>query len=173
MNDFIVQAAARALKEVPAANAYWDDAAQEIRPFADVDVCVAVATPTGLLTPVVRGADELSVHHISDTVRDLATRARANKLKPEEFTGGSFTISNLGMYGIDKFFAIINPPQAAIMAVGSAHDEVVLGKGGALGTTSTMTVTLSADHRVYDGNTASAFLDAFRKHIEAPGLGVL
>ena len=136
-------------------------------------MCVAVATTTGLLTPVVRGADRLSVLDISETVRDLATRARANKLKPEEFAGGSFTISNLGMYGIDKFFAIINPPQAAIMAVGGASDEVVLGEGGALGSMSKMTITLSADHRVYDGNTASAFLDAFRRHIESPELGVL
>lgn len=111
VNDCVIKAVALALAEVPAANSLWDAAAEAAVPAGSVDVAVAVATEGGLITPVVRGADSKALPAISAEVRELAARARANKLKPEEFSGGSFTISNLGMYGVDAFYAIINPPQ--------------------------------------------------------------
>lgn len=173
VNDCVVKAVALALAEVPQANSQWDPATETPRPYPSVDVAVAVATPTGLLTPIIKAADTKSVVEISQQVRDLAARARANKLAPEEFQGGSFTISNLGMFGVDSFLAIINPPQACIMAVGGARQVPQLAAAGGtpsppLATRTLMTVTLSADQRVYDGEVSSRFLDAFRRHMAAP-----
>lgn len=134
-----------------------------------VDVAVAVATPTGLITPIVRGADRKSLQDISKEVKDLAKRARENKLKPEEFQGGTFSVSNLGMFGVGEFSAIINPPQSCIIAVGGSKSRVVL-EGGQPAEKSYMTVTISADNRVVDGEVASAFLEAFQRYLEAPAL---
>jgi pyruvate dehydrogenase E2 component (dihydrolipoamide acetyltransferase) len=168
VNDCVVRAAALALADVPAANAWYDAAAGEAKPCASVDVAIAVATPTGLLTPVVKLADTKSLTDISREVADLAGRARANKLKPEEFTGGSMSISNLGMFGLTQFAAILNPPQAVIMAVGGAQEQVVLGAGGKPQGVTTMSVTLSADQRVVDGEVAAALLAAFAHYFNNP-----
>ena len=165
VNDFVVRAVALALKRVPAANASWGDAA--IRQWHDVDVSVAVATPSGLITPVVRNADRKSVGAISAEVKALAGRAREGRLKPQEYQGGGFTISNLGMYGIREFAAIINPPQACILAVGAGEQRPVV-VDGALAVATLMTCTLSVDHRVVDGAVGAEFLAAFRKLIEQP-----
>jgi pyruvate dehydrogenase E2 component (dihydrolipoamide acetyltransferase) len=165
VNDFIVRAVALALKRVPAANASWGETA--IRQWHDVDISVAVATPSGLITPVVRGADRKSVGAISAEVKALAERAREGRLKPQEYQGGGFTISNLGMHGIREFAAIINPPQACILAVGAGEQRPVVA-GGALAVATVMTCTLSVDHRAVDGAVAAQFLAAFKKLIEQP-----
>ncbi|KAL4449482.1 hypothetical protein ABPG77_007126 [Micractinium sp. CCAP 211/92] len=167
VNDCVIKAVALALADVPAANCYWDVAQQAAVPTGAVDISIAVATDTGLITPIIRGADKKPLQQIAAEVRELAGRARANRLKPEEFQGGSFSISNLGMFGVDKFFAIINPPQACIMAVGGARQVATL-QGGQPASRSQMTVTLSADNRVYDGEVASQFLAAFSRHIANP-----
>lgn len=168
VNDFVLRAAALALRDTPAANAFWDKGSEAAVQQPSVDVCVAVATDGGLITPIVKAADTKSLMQISAEVKDLASRARANKLKPEEFMGGSFSISNLGMYGLTSFSAIINPPQAAILAVGGAQSQVVLGPGQQPASVSFMTVTLSADHRVFDGELASQLLAAFKGYMENP-----
>ena len=165
VNDFIVRATALALMKVPASNASWHDT--HIRQYAAADVCVAVAIDSGLVTPVVRSAHLKSLTAISAEVKSLAERARAGKLKPEEFQGGSFTISNLGMYGIKDFAAIINPPQACIMAVGAGEKRAVV-KGDSIQIATIMTCTLSADHRVVDGAIGATFLSAFKEYIEDP-----
>jgi len=165
VNDFIVRAVALALKRVPAANASWGDTA--IRLWHDVDVSVAVATPAGLITPVVRGADRKTVGAISAEIKALAGRAREGRLKPQEYQGGGFTISNLGMHGIREFAAIINPPQACILAVGAGEQRPVV-VDGALAVATVMTSTLSVDHRVVDGAVGAEFLAAFKKLIEHP-----
>lgn len=165
VNDFVVKAAAAAMKDVPVVNAQWTDDA--IRMFDNVDVCVAVATPNGLLTPVVQDVPSRGLASISAQVRDMATRARDNKLTPAELSGGTFTISNLGMFGISHFCAVINPPQAAILAVGGTQQRVV-PKGDSFGVENIMTVTLSCDHRVIDGAVGSEWLQAFRQYIENP-----
>ncbi|GAB4822457.1 hypothetical protein N2152v2_009503 [Parachlorella kessleri] len=167
VNDCIIKAVAMALVEVPEANARWDPAAEEAAPYQSVDVAVAVATEGGLITPIVKAANTKTVVQISAEVRDLAARARANKLKPEEFQGGSFSISNLGMYGVDSFYAIINPPQACIMAVGGARSVPIM-RGGQPASETRMTVSLSADERVYTGEVASRFLEAFKRHMAVP-----
>lgn len=169
VNDFVVKAVAGALKKVPAANASWTDAA--VRRYRSVDISVAVATPNGLITPVVRGADAKSVGTISGEVKDLAERARQGKLKPDEYQGGGFTISNLGMFGIRDFAAIINPPQACILAVGAGEQRAVI-KDGAVVAATVMTCTLSVDHRVVDGAVGAELLAAFKSLIENP-LGLL
>lgn len=169
VNDFVVKAVAGALKKVPAANASWTDAA--VRRYRSVDISVAVATPNGLLTPVVRGADAKSVGAISGEVKDLAERARQGKLKPDEYQGGGFTISNLGMFGIRDFAAIINPPQACILAVGAGEQRAVV-KDGTIVAATVMTCTLSVDHRVVDGAVGAELLAAFKSLIENP-LGLL
>lgn len=168
INDFIVRAVALALRDVPEANAFWDKKQEQTMQQPGVDVCVAEATDGGLITPIVKAADSKGLVQISSEVKDLAKRARANKLKPEEFMGGSFSISNLGMYGLSEFSAIINPPQSAILAVGGMQKRVVVGQDGGLKNNSYMTVTLSADHRVYDGGLATRFLDAFTGYMETP-----
>ncbi|MCZ8395808.1 pyruvate dehydrogenase complex dihydrolipoamide acetyltransferase [Achromobacter ruhlandii] len=166
VNDFIVRAAALALREVPEVNASWHDDAIEFH--AGADISVAVATDGGLVTPIVRDADVKSLSAIAAEIVELAGRAKVNRLKPEEFTGGSLTVSNLGMYGIKQFAAIINPPQAAILAVGAAERRPVVDDNGDLKAATVMTVTLSADHRVVDGAVGARWLAAFRVLIEAP-----
>ncbi len=166
VNDFIVRAAALALREVPEVNASWHD--DDIEYHAGADISVAVATDGGLVTPIVRDADVKSLSAIGAEIVELAKRAKVNRLKPEEFTGGSLTVSNLGMYGISQFAAIINPPQAAILAVGAAERRPVVDADGQLVAATVMTVTLSADHRVVDGAVGARWLAAFRALIENP-----
>jgi len=165
VNDLVIKAAAIALRKVPAANASYTEAA--IRRYRTVDISVAVAIPDGLITPIVRNADIKGLATISSEMKDLATRARAGKLKPEEFQGGTFSISNLGMYGIREFAAVINPPQGAILAVGAGEQRPVV-KNGALAIATVMTVTLSVDHRVVDGAVGAEYLAAFKKLVEEP-----
>ncbi|WP_313701772.1 pyruvate dehydrogenase complex dihydrolipoamide acetyltransferase [Achromobacter sp.] len=166
VNDFIVRAAALALREVPEVNASWHD--DDIEYHAGADISVAVATDGGLVTPIVRDADVKSLSAVATEIVELAKRAKVNRLKPEEFTGGSLTVSNLGMYGISQFAAIINPPQAAILAVGAAERRPVVDDEGQLAAATVMTVTLSADHRVVDGAVGARWLAAFRALIENP-----
>lgn len=166
VNDFIVRAAALALREVPEVNASWHEDAIEFH--AGADISVAVATDGGLVTPIVRDADVKPLSAIAGEIVELAGRAKVNRLKPEEFTGGSLTVSNLGMYGIKQFAAIINPPQAAILAVGAAERRPVVDDNGDLKAATVMTVTLSADHRVVDGAVGARWLAAFRALIENP-----
>ncbi|PJM70802.1 pyruvate dehydrogenase complex dihydrolipoamide acetyltransferase [Achromobacter ruhlandii] len=166
VNDFIVRAAALALREVPEVNASWHEDAIEFH--AGADISVAVATDGGLVTPIVRDADVKPLSAIAAEIVELAGRAKVNRLKPEEFTGGSLTVSNLGMYGIKQFAAIINPPQAAILAVGAAERRPVVDDNGDLKAATVMTATLSADHRVVDGAVGARWLAAFRALIEAP-----
>jgi pyruvate dehydrogenase E2 component (dihydrolipoamide acetyltransferase) len=165
VNDFIVKALARALHQVPEANVSWSD--EGIRRYRSVDVSVAVAVEGGLFTPVVRGAESLSLGQIGAAVRDLAARAKERKLQPADYAGGTTTLSNLGMYGIESFAAIINPPQATILAVGAAtRRPVVVGEEIRVGTR--MDCTLSCDHRVVDGALGAQLLSAFRDLIEQP-----
>lgn len=166
VNDFIVRAAALTLREVPEVNASWQEDAVEYH--AGADISVAVATDGGLVTPIVRDADVKPLSAIAGEIVELAGRAKINRLKPEEFTGGSLTVSNLGMYGISQFAAIINPPQAAILAVGAAEKRPVVDSEGQLVAATVMTVTLSADHRVVDGAVGARWLAAFRALIENP-----
>ena len=165
VNDFVIKAVAGALIDVPAANAIWGG--DHIRRFGGVDLAVAVAVEGGLLTPVLRRVDATSITDISTAVAELADRARAGKLRQEELEGGSFSISNLGMYGVDEFSAILNPPQAGILAVSAAKQQPVVNDGQlAVGTV--MAVTLSADHRVIDGAVAAEWMAAFVRRVEHP-----
>ncbi|MEI8393689.1 MAG: 2-oxo acid dehydrogenase subunit E2 [Rhodospirillaceae bacterium] len=165
VNDFVVRAVALALRKVPAANSAWTDDAVLL--YEQSDISVAVATPTGLITPIVRNADAKGLAAISAEVKELAAKAREGKLKPEEFQGGTFTISNLGMFGIREFAAILNPPQACILALGAAEQRPVV-RDGALAVATLMSVTLSTDHRCVDGAVGADFLAAFKKLIEDP-----
>lgn len=169
INDFVIKAAALALRKLPGVNASWTEAA--IRRYSRVDVSVAVATSSGLITPIISNADQKGLAQISAEVKDLAERGRLGKLAAEEYQGGGFTLSNLGMYGIREFAAIINPPQSAILAVGAGEQRAVV-KDGALSIATMMTCTLSADHRVVDGALGAEYLAAFKKLIEHP-LGML
>jgi pyruvate dehydrogenase E2 component (dihydrolipoamide acetyltransferase) len=169
VNDFVVKAVAAAFVDVPEANAIWTD--QATRRFDAVDLAIAVSTDGGLLTPVLRGVDSMSLSSVSATIADLAERARAGRLKQQELDGGSFAISNLGMFGVDEFSAIVNPPQSGILAVGAAKPRPVID-GTTLTVGTVMTVTLSADHRVVDGALAARWLAAFVAKIEHP-LGIL
>ena len=165
VNDFIILACAKALKEIPAANASWTDSA--IMLYNNIDISVAVAIEGGLITPIIKNADQKDIVKISSEMKDLAKRARENTLAPEEFQGGGFSISNLGMYGIKSFSAIVNPPQGCIMAVGmSSKRPVVIDDKIEVRTI--MDVTLSCDHRVVDGAVGAEFLAAFKKYIESP-----
>lgn len=167
VNDFIVKASALALRKIPEANAMW--LGDSIRMNNYVDVCVAVQTDGGLITPIVKNADLRGVADISSNVRDMATRARTGGLKPDEYQGGTFTISNLGMFGIKQFTAVINPPQACILAVGAAQKRVVPDeKSDGMRVADVMTVTLSCDHRVVDGAVGAQWLKAFKDYIEQP-----
>ena len=165
VNDMVIKAAALALKEVPAANASWTDDA--ILQYKHADISVAVATPTGLITPIIKKAEEVALADISTKMKDLAARARDNKLKPEEFQGGSFSISNLGMFGIKNFQAIINPPQGCILAVGAGEQTVVV-RDGQMAIATMMSCTLSVDHRVVDGAVGAEYISAFKKLIQSP-----
>lgn len=165
VNDFVVKAVAAALRDMPDMNVSWTDNA--LRRYAQADISVAVSTDSGLITPVVRAADTKSLSVISRDIADLASRARSGKLAPEEYQGGSFTISNLGMFGVQEFSAIINPPQAAILAVGTTQPRPVV-EDGALVVAPVMTVTLSVDHRAIDGALAAQWLATFKRMIENP-----
>jgi len=165
VNDLIVRAFAAALRDVPEANVTWTDDA--IRQYAHADIALAVSTGTGLLTPIVRAADTKSLSSISTEIVELAERARAGKLKPHEYQGGSFTISNLGMHEVTEFSAIINPPHAGILAVGTARSTPVV-VDGAVTIATIMRCTLSADHRSLDGELAARLLAAFTKLVENP-----
>jgi len=165
VNDLVIRAAALALKKVPAANASWTENA--IRIYRQVDISVAVAIEGGLITPVIRDAGSKGFKQISAEMKDLATRARDGKLMPEEFQGGTFSISNLGMFGIKDFCAVINPPQGAILAVGAGEQRAVV-KDGALAIATVMSCTLSVDHRVVDGAIGAEFLAEFKKLIQDP-----
>ncbi len=169
VNDLIIKAVAVALRRVPAANASFTEEAM-IR-YHDVDISVAVAIPDGLITPIIRKADQKGLAAISNEMKDLAARAKAGKLKPDEFQGGSFSISNLGMYGISSFSAIINPPQGGILAIGAGEKRPVV-KGEQIAIATMMTVTLSCDHRVVDGAVGAEFLAAFKAIVEQP-LGLM
>lgn len=165
VNDLVIKAVAVTLRRFPNVNAMWTDEA--ILQFQDVDISVAVATPAGLITPIIRKADQKGLAAISNEMKDLAARARENKLKPEEFQGGGFSISNMGVYGVREFSAIINPPQAGILAVAAGEQRPVV-KNGALAIATVMTCTLSVDHRVIDGALAAEFMQALKGVVEDP-----
>jgi pyruvate dehydrogenase E2 component (dihydrolipoamide acetyltransferase) len=165
LNDLLIKAVATALTRVPECNAQFSPEA--ILVHKRIDISVAVAIPDGLVTPVVRNADQKSVVAIAKEVRELASRARAKKLKPEEMTDGTFSISNLGMFGIDEFSAVINPPEGAILAIGRVRDEPVV-KGDQVAPGKRLGMTLSCDHRVIDGAVGAAFLAELRGLIERP-----
>ncbi len=165
VNDLVIKAVALALHKVPAANSSWTDEA--ILFYNNVDVSVAVAVDGGLLTPIIRNADQKSVQEISSEMKSLAKKARDGKLQPEEFQGGGFSISNLGMYGIDSFQAIVNPPQSCILAVGAGVEKPVIEKGE-ITVATVMNVTLSSDHRSVDGAVGAEFLKALKRFIENP-----
>ncbi len=165
VNDFVIRAAALALVKVPAANASWTETA--IRRYQGADVSVAVAVTDGLITPIIRGAEGKGLAAISREMADLASRARAAKLKPEEYQGGTFTVSNLGMFGIKEFSAVINPPQGCILAVGAGEPRPV-ANDGMLAIATVMSCTLSVDHRAVDGAVGAEFLAAFKGLVEDP-----
>jgi pyruvate dehydrogenase E2 component (dihydrolipoamide acetyltransferase) len=166
LNDFIIKAWAAALQRIPAANAVW--AQDRILRFMHSDIGIAVALEGGLITPVIRNAQAKSLTAISNEIRDLAERARAKKLQPAEYQGGSSAISNLGMYGVREFAAIINPPHATILAVGASRRVAVETEDGGVKFASQMTVTLSCDHRVVDGALGAQLLAAFKSFVEKP-----
>lgn len=167
VNDFVILATAKALKDVPEANASWSDEA--IMMYNNIDISVAVAIDGGLITPIIRNADQKEITKISAEMKDLAKRARENSLKPEEFQGGGFSISNLGMYGIKSFNAIVNPPQGCILSVGASSKRAVVVEDK-IAVRTMMDVSLSCDHRVVDGAVGALFLNAFKKYIESPVL---
>jgi len=168
VNDFIIKASALALQEVPDANAVW--AGDRILKLAPSDVAVAVAIEGGLFTPVLRDAHMKTLSALSAEMKDLAARARDRKLAPHEYQGGSFAVSNLGMFGVDNFDAVINPPHGSILAVGAGVKKPVVGEDGALTAATVMSVTLSVDHRVIDGALGAQFLEAIRRNLESPML---
>jgi len=165
VNDVIVKVAATASLKHPFVNSSYRD--DKIRFYEDADVGVAVAIDEGLITPVVRGANKKGIAEISKEIKEMAGRARARKLQPEEYTGATFSISNLGMFGIKEFTAIINPPEAAILAVGTAKPTAVIA-GGEIVVRNVMSVTMSCDHRVIDGATGAKFLQTFKQMLENP-----
>jgi pyruvate dehydrogenase E2 component (dihydrolipoamide acetyltransferase) len=165
VNDFVLRAAALALRQVPAANASWSDEA--ILLWDTVDIALAVALEDGLITPIVKNADRKGLAAIANETKDLVARARAGKLKLEEFQGGTFSISNLGMFGVRDFAAVINPPHGGILAVGAGEQRPVV-KNGALAIATVMSCTLACDHRVVDGAVGARFLAAFKKLVEDP-----
>jgi pyruvate dehydrogenase E2 component (dihydrolipoamide acetyltransferase) len=165
INDLVIRASGAALRRVPEVNASWTDDGMVF--YDDVDISVAVAIPDGLITPIIRRADQKGLLTISREMRDLATRARAGKLKPEEFQGGGFSISNMGMFGVSEFSAIINPPQAAILAVATGAKRPVV-KNDALAIATVMTCTLSVDHRCVDGALGARWLRELKTIIEDP-----
>ena len=169
VNDLVIKAMAMALTAVPEANASWTDTAMVMHKHADVGVAVSI--PGGLITPIIRKADQKSLSAISNEMKDMATRARERKLKPEEYQGGTTAVSNLGMFGIKEFSAVINPPHATILAVGAGEQRPVV-KEGAVKIATVMSVTLSTDHRAVDGALGAQLLSAFKNYIENP-MGML
>lgn len=166
VNDFVIKACALALTTVPTANAIW--AGDRILQFTPADIAVAVAIDGGLITPVLKDADQKSLSVLSTEMKDLATRAKGRKLAPDEYQGGSFAISNLGMFGIDNFDAVINPPHGAILAVGAGKKKPVVTASGELGIATVMSLTLSVDHRVIDGALGAELLNVIVKNLENP-----
>lgn len=171
-NDFILRATALALREHPHVNSGFNSISRTIMRFKTIDIAIAVSLADGLITPIVRVADYKGLEELSKEVKSLVAKAQTNKLKKEEYVGGSFTISNLGMYGISEFVAIINPPQAAILAVGGIEEKpIVVDKKIEIG--KTLKLNLSADHRVLDGVDAAKFLKTLQKYLEAPAILLL
>lgn len=165
LNDFVIRAVSLALRDVPELNVSW--LGNAIRAYHDIHVAVAVSIPGGLVTPVVRNTETLRLRDLSARIKELATAAREGKLRPADFQGGTMTVSNLGMYGVNSFSAIINPPQAAILAVGAVEKRPVV-QGNAITVGERMNCTLSVDHRAVDGAVAARWLKAFREYIESP-----
>ena len=165
VNDFIMKACGLALRDYPAANAAWN--VDSVVQFGNVDVSVAVSIDGGLITPIVENADQKGIVQISKEIKQLASDARSGKLKPEQYEGGSFSLSNLGMYGVDEFSAIINPPQAAILACGAAKEQAIVTEGG-IEIGPVMKMTLSVDHRVIDGALGAELLASIKKYLETP-----
>ena len=165
INDLIVKASAAAFGDVPDANVIWTE--KELLRFADSDISIAVTTEKGLVTPVLRGVNKMSIFEVNQTALDLATRARQGRLKQHEIEGGSFSVTNLGMFGVQSFSAIINPPQSAILAVGAAKPKAIV-VDGQIKIANTLELTLSVDHRAIDGALAAQWLSAFCKRIEEP-----
>ena len=165
INDLVIKASAATMQRVPTVNASWTDEGTAL--YDDIDISVAVAIPDGLITPIVRKADQKGLATISREMKDLATRARAGKLKPEEFQGGGFSISNMGMFGVSQFAAVINPPQSAILAVAAGQKRPVV-KNDSLAVATVMTCTLSVDHRVVDGALGAQWLREFKRIVEDP-----
>jgi pyruvate dehydrogenase E2 component (dihydrolipoamide acetyltransferase) len=170
LNDFVVKAVAAAMAAVPAANAVWNG--DSIRYFQSVDIAVAVSVSDGLLTPVIRGVQRLGMNELSAQIAQLVDEARNGRLQPHQLEGGTFTLSNLGMYGVEEFSAIINPPHAGILAVSAAKPKPVVRDDGELGVATVMTTTLSVDHRVIDGAVAAEWIAALVAGLENP-LGLL
>jgi pyruvate dehydrogenase E2 component (dihydrolipoamide acetyltransferase) len=168
VNDFVLKAVVTAAQKVPQVNASF--AGDSIIQYGAVNLSVAVAVEEGLVTPVIRDAQKKSLREISDAVKDLATRARNKKLKPDEFAGGTITVSNLGAYGIEQFCAIINPPQALILAIGAIVKKPVVGPGDTIVVGQRVSITLSADHRVVDGAVGANYLAELKKLLESPAL---
>ncbi len=166
VNDFIMKASGQAIKAVPQINTSWNGDGT-VTQYGNIDVAVAVATNGGLITPIIRNIDSKSIIEVSNEIKSLVAKAKENKLRPEEFQGGSFSVSNLGMYGIEQFNAIINPPQSCIMAVGAAIQKPVV-KNGQIAIENIVNITLSCDHRIIDGAVAAEFLAAFKGFIEKP-----
>jgi pyruvate dehydrogenase E2 component (dihydrolipoamide acetyltransferase) len=164
-NDIVIKAVAMALRQHPACNAWWQN--DHIRYWNEVHLSMAVAIDEGLITPVIRHADQKSLREIGAEARDLARRARERRLKPEEYTGSTFSVSNLGMFGIDHFTAIINPPEAGILAIGGIEERSVV-KNGEVSIRRRLRVTMSCDHRVIDGATGAKFLQTLRRLMENP-----
>ncbi|OIQ76478.1 dihydrolipoyllysine-residue acetyltransferase component of pyruvate dehydrogenase complex [mine drainage metagenome] len=165
VNDLVMKAVSAAFQDVPDANVIWTP--EELRRFDDVDISMAVAAPNGLITPVVRGVNHLSLAELGATTAELVSRARSGRLRQDEIEGGSFSVTNLGMYGTQEFSAILNPPQSAILAVGAARQEAVV-TDGQIAVANVIHFTLSVDHRAIDGALAAQWLAAFTKRIENP-----
>lgn len=165
VNDLVMKAVSAAFQDVPDANVIWTP--EELRRFDDVDISMAVATPNGLVTPVIRGVNQLSLAELGSTTAELVSRARTGRLRQDEIEGGSFSVTNLGMYGTQEFSAILNPPQSAILAVGAARQEAVVNDGQ-IAVANVIHFTLSVDHRAIDGALAAQWLAAFTKRIENP-----
>lgn len=171
VNDFVLKAAVEALRRVPGVNASWEGTS--IRQHGAVHLAFAVALPDGLITPVIRNAQAKDFRTIAREAKELGAKAKAGKLQPEEYTGGTFTVSNLGMVGVERFSAILNPPQAAIVAVGAVVKKPVVAANGAIVPGERMSLTVSADHRVVDGLMAGEFLKALAEVLESPGVLLL
>jgi len=166
VNDLMIKASAMALRDVPAANVSW--MGEAIYQYNNVDVAVAVSIDNGLITPIIRNADHKTISQISSEIKELAQRARTTGLAPHEFQGGGFSISNLGMFGIKQFNAIINPPQGCILAIGATEKRVIVGAGDKMEIANMTSLTLSCDHRVIDGSVGAMYLASLKSFVEAP-----